>query len=211
MHDELYLLHKKYAQGTYKEKWVELVWTHSNIILEIALKIAENLESEKVILINIELLAKGTLLHDIGVYQCYDEDLNPDKKLKTYINHGFIGAEIIKSENFSESVSRFAITHTATGLTKEDVERENLPYEKIDYIPITLEEELLCYADKFHSKYPAFSSYEKVLEQIKMFDPKREIKLDNLRRKFGIPDLAELKERYEPWHSEFEKWYKSIN
>ncbi len=210
MHEELHSLHKKHAQGSYKDRWVELVWTHSNIILEIALKLAKDLKSKKGIAVDISLLTTGTLLHDIGVYQCYSKEMNPDKNSKAYINHGFAGAEIITNEGFPDNVVRFAITHTGTGLTKEDIERENLPYEKIDYIPITLEEELLCYADKFHSKYPSFSSYEKQLDNMKKFDPTRQIKLENLRRKFGIPDLTEIIERYKPWHKEFDEWLKSI-
>ncbi|MFA5776697.1 MAG: HD domain-containing protein [Patescibacteria group bacterium] len=203
MNKNIYELHKKYVGGLYPEKWLELTWTHSNIILEIAKQLAPND-------VNGELLKTGALVHDIGVYKCYDEDLNPDKSLPPYIQHGFIGFDILKNEGFPLEVCRFAVTHTATGFTKEDIERENLPYEKMDYIPVSVEEELVCYADKFHSKYPSFNTYEEQVERLKKFDPARELKMDTLKRKYGIPELAGLKKQYSDWSISFDEWFKSL-
>ncbi|KKQ21648.1 MAG: hypothetical protein US37_C0010G0009, partial [Candidatus Moranbacteria bacterium GW2011_GWF2_37_11] len=118
--DDLITLHSKYSNGKYKNEWVDIVWTHSQIVLLIALKIVKNLEKKE---INVDktLLEEGILLHDIGVYSCYDEELNPDHSAPQYIQHGLLGYEILKNEGFDESISRFAKSHTGTGLTKEDI------------------------------------------------------------------------------------------
>ena len=42
--------------------------------------------------------------------------------------------------------------HTGTGLSKEDIEQQQLPLPHQDYMPVTLEEQVVCYADKFYSK-----------------------------------------------------------
>jgi len=42
--------------------------------------------------------------------------------------------------------------HTGTGLTKLEIEKNNLPLPHNDFLPLTLEEQVICYADKFFSK-----------------------------------------------------------
>lgn len=124
--------------------------------------------------------------------------------------HGFIGHQILKKEGFSESICRFAFTHTATGLTKEDIEREKMDIEIKDYIPVTLEEEILCFADKFHTKYPSFNTFEEQTQRLEKFDPNRRIKMEIFKKKFGLPDFTQLKKQYDPWNDEFDKWFESL-
>ncbi len=42
--------------------------------------------------------------------------------------------------------------HTGAGITAEEIEAQGLPLPKGDYMPETLMERLVCYADKFYSK-----------------------------------------------------------
>jgi uncharacterized protein len=42
--------------------------------------------------------------------------------------------------------------HTGTGITREQIIKQQLPLPLGDYVPETLEEQLVCYADKFYSK-----------------------------------------------------------
>lgn len=206
MENKFYELHKKYSQGLYPEKWLELTWIHTNIIWEIAQKLVLKLKNQG-IKVDMDLLEKGVMLHDLGVYLCFDEDLNPDKSLPQYIYHGFIGADLILKEGFGEEVARFARNHSATGFTIEDIERENLQVEKKDYIPVTVEEEILCYADKFHTKHPSFSTYQEQVVRIAKFDPNRALKMEVFKKKYGIPDLSDLKEKYETWNLKFDNWF----
>lgn len=205
------LLHEKYVQGEYKERWVDLTLTHSDIVRQIAIKIANKLEADYEIKVNRDELEAGCLLHDIGVYLCYFEDFNPSKDLPPYIHHGFIGYEILLKEGFSKRIARFALTHTGTGFTIEDIIRENLPYPKEDNIPVSLEEEILCYADKFHSKYPSFCNFEDQKAKLTKFGETNGVIMDRFQKKFGIPDIEDLKKKYDKWHTDFDEFFSSLN
>ena len=51
-----------------------------------------------------------------------------------------------------EAYARICERHTGTGLTKETIEQYQLPIPAQDYFPETIEEIVICYADKFYSK-----------------------------------------------------------
>ncbi|MBQ5775260.1 MAG: phosphohydrolase, partial [Paludibacteraceae bacterium] len=42
--------------------------------------------------------------------------------------------------------------HTGSGLTKEDIIAQHINIPIQDYLPISLEEKVICFADKFFSK-----------------------------------------------------------
>ena len=42
--------------------------------------------------------------------------------------------------------------HTGAGLSLQDIEEQNLPVPHRDMLPVSLEEEIICFADKFFSK-----------------------------------------------------------
>ena len=197
---EIYKIHRNNTQGRYKDIWLELIWTHSEIILKVAQKIVAKLKDES-ISVNIDLLTKGTLLHDIGVYHCYDEDFNPNNNLPQYVEHGYIGYKIIRDIGIPEEIARFALRHTATGLTEKDIKKGNLNLPMGNYIPVTLEEEILTYADKFHTKYPSFSDFEK---------QKKNVILDRFALKFGIPDIKDLHREYDAWNKKIDTFLSNI-
>ena len=96
------------------------------------------------------LLLRGALLHDLGVFQtrapsihCYGTE--------HYLMHGFIGARLLR-ELGCEAEARICERHTGTGLTAQTILERGLSVEPRDYLPETLEEQLVCYADKFYSK-----------------------------------------------------------
>jgi uncharacterized protein len=51
-----------------------------------------------------------------------------------------------------ERHARVCERHTGTGLTIHDITTQNLPLPHIDLVPETIEEQIICYADKFYSK-----------------------------------------------------------
>ena len=78
-------------------------------------------------------------------------------------------------------------------------------------IPISLEEEIVCYADNFHSKgHPGFNSFENSLEEMTKINPDYGVILQRYKDKFGIPDLKQLKEKYKKWHKEINEWVESV-
>ena len=59
--------------------------------------------------------------------------------------------------------ARVCERHTGAGLTKHDIISQKLPLPEEDFLPETIEEKLICYADKFYSK--SHLSREKTIEQ----------------------------------------------
>jgi len=196
-------LHRRLASNN--GLFFDLVWTHSNIVLEIAEGLCEDLAESLKEQVDMELIRDGALLHDIGVYVVQFEDFQEDESLPIYIEHGFKGAEIIIQEGLGDKLARFARTHTGVGLTREDMEEIDIAVPISDYIPITMEEELVCYADKFHSKYPRFVTYEDAYKSIGEFGVEKQVRLDTFKRKYGVPDLNGVKSKYGQWESEMVK------
>ena len=42
--------------------------------------------------------------------------------------------------------------HVGVGISAKDVRQHNLPLPPRDMLPVTIEEQIICYADKFFSK-----------------------------------------------------------
>lgn len=183
---DIYKLHQKYSEGENQEIILKAVWGHSLIVRDIALELADNL-IKKGIKIDKELVEIGCLVHDIGCYQCYEFY---GRNSGPYIQHGIKGYEILKNEGFSEEIARMAMIHLGVGLVKENVIASKLPLEPEDYIPITLEEELVAYADNFHSKSgPKFDTFEDSRKKLASLWPESVIIFDRFRKKFGEPKI----------------------
>ena len=118
-------------------------------------------------LIDEHLATIGGLLHDIGTYRVLKHDGSDGEPLqfdgKRYILHGLLGYEYLLEQGVDESIAQFARNHTGVGLTQQMVIAQNLPLPHHDLQPETIEEKLICYADKFYSK--SHLSREKTIEQ----------------------------------------------
>lgn len=105
-----------------------------------------------------QFVEEAAMLHDIGIFRC-DADGIECHGDRPYICHGTIGGEILRMEGF-EKHARVCERHTGAGLSKEDIENQNLSMiadamKRIgaeDLLPESVEEEIVCYADKFFSK-----------------------------------------------------------
>ena len=60
-------------------------------------------------------------------------------------------AELMRREGF-ERHARVCERHTGAGITCQQIESQNLPLPHQDFLPETMEEKVICYADKFFSK-----------------------------------------------------------
>ncbi len=205
-------LHLKAVRGKkHPDKFLDLVWTHSLIVKKICLNIVDNLDKKTRSGINRELLEKGALIHDIGVYFCFDEDFNPDQEAPKYFYHGWQGEKFLKSCGIDDKkLLRFTTVHPGVGITKKDIERERLDLPKKDFTPTSIEEEILTYADKFHTKSPSFVSFNEAKGKLEKINKNKGIKMDLYRKKFGLPNLHELKKEYKNWHESFKNFWKEI-
>lgn len=114
---------------------------------------------------DIDFIREASILHDIGIFLtkapqigCYG--------YKDYICHGYLGREILEKEG----LSRHALVcerHVGIGITVEDIRRKNLPLPERDMVPETVEEKIICIADKFFSKTQHDLTHEKPIEKVK--------------------------------------------
>ncbi|MDX1813768.1 MAG: HDIG domain-containing protein [Candidatus Bathyarchaeia archaeon] len=109
------------------------VINHCNEVAELAVQTA-NILKDKGFQINFGLVEIGALLHDIG-------------RSKTHaVNHVVVGAEIAESAGLPDSIVSIIKRHVGGGITT--AEAEKLGWPKDVYMPITLEEKVVSYADK---------------------------------------------------------------
>lgn len=93
---------------------------------------------------------EAAMLHDIGIVKC-DAPMIACYGTAPYLCHGRVGAEMMRAEGFPRH-ARVCERHTGAGLTCDEIIRRGLPLPHQDFLPETLEEKVVCYADKFYSK-----------------------------------------------------------
>lgn len=120
---------------------------HCRAVADLSLQIASSL-SLPIARSDIEAAA---MLHDIGICHTDAPDIGCWGSLP-YICHGIEGAAILRGEGAPEEWARVAERHTGAGITAAEVVAQQLPLPKVDYMPETPLERLICYADKFYSK-----------------------------------------------------------
>jgi len=121
---------------------------HSRQVADRCVKIAKHHPELK---LDVEFLEEAAMLHDIGIFRCDAPGIQCFGS-EPYICHGVIGGRILREEGWL----RHALVcerHTGTGLSREQIEKQGLPLS-LDgiYEPEALEEQVVCYADKFYSK-----------------------------------------------------------
>lgn len=131
------------------EELRQLLIAHSESVAAKALDVATKAGIDGQI--SRQFVYDAAMLHDIGIVRCDAPSIYCHGKLP-YICHGVAGANILEEEGIGEEYQRVCKRHTGAGITHEDIENGQLPLPPGDYIPETLEEKLICYADKFYSK-----------------------------------------------------------
>lgn len=142
--DVLALIHR-HCQGN--EALERLLIRHSGDVAARALRIAA---AHPELEIDTDFLRQAAMLHDIGCTLvnapgicCHGSE--------PYIRHGILGGELLRREGLPRH-ARVAERHTGTGLTAAEIIRRQLPLPPQDFTPETIEEQIICYADKFYSK-----------------------------------------------------------
>ena len=128
--DYLALIDKYYPEDNALKR---LLLHHSRQVADRCLDIVRK---HRELPVDTQFLEEAAMLHDIGIFRCNAPSILCEGT-EPYIKHGPIGAEILRCEGFPRH-ARVAERHTGTGLP--------------GYEPETLEEEIVCYADKFYSK-----------------------------------------------------------
>ena len=106
---------------------------HCEAVAELAVEIA-NACNERGLEVDSELVEIGALLHDIG-------------RAKTHsVHHAVIGAEVAESLGLPETVISIIKRHVGGGITAREAKKLGWPMDI--YVPQTLEEKIVSYADK---------------------------------------------------------------
>ena len=106
---------------------------HCLMVTKIAMRIAGELRA-KGYNVDLGLVEAGAILHDIG------------RSVTHGVEHGAIGGQIARRIDLNDAVARIIERHVGAGLTAEEAEKNGIP--RGAYIPETLEEKVVCYADK---------------------------------------------------------------
>lgn len=135
---------KKYTAGN--PGLYRILLGHSEAVRDKALSIAQS----KLLDVDLQFVAEAAVLHDIGIVRVNAPGIHCFGTAP-YICHGIEGRAILESEG----LPRHALVcerHTGSGITCGQIISENLPLPRRDMLPLSLEEKLICYADKFYSK-----------------------------------------------------------
>ena len=136
---------RKYCQGN-KELEQVLLRHSSDVARRAELIASRHPELE----LDMRFLHEAAMLHDIGC-TLVDAPGIHCHGTEPYIRHGILGGQLLRSEGLPRH-ARVAERHTGTGLTADEIVRQQLPLPHQDLTPETLEEQIICYADKFYSK-----------------------------------------------------------
>lgn len=135
---------------------------HSRAVARKALAIARGVSHLHPDLAFIE---EAAMLHDVGILLthapfigCYGDS--------PYICHGYLGRELLEREGLM-SHALVCERHVGVGIRVTDMERQGLPLPRRDMIPLTLEEKIICFADKFYSKKMHGQAREKSLQGVR--------------------------------------------
>ncbi|HBK28328.1 MAG TPA: phosphohydrolase [Parabacteroides sp.] len=140
----LEIIQKYYPVGS--EAYHILV-THSRSVADKALQIARRHPEMD---LDLNFIEEAAMLHDIGIFKCDAPEIDCHGTAP-YICHGYLGAELLRQEGFPKH-ALVCERHTGTGLSLEMIEKQNLPIPYRDMRPVSMEEQLICFADKFYSK-----------------------------------------------------------
>lgn len=146
--------------------------THSKYVAELALKVCEK---HPELSVDKDFVYAAAMLHDIGIVRCDATGIYCYGK-EPYLCHGVIGAQMIHeveglSAQETQALARVCARHTGTGLTVENIRERQLPLPEENLVPETLEEKIICYADKFFSKthLDEQKTYEQALASLSKF------------------------------------------
>lgn len=137
------IINKYYTPG----RQLDILLTHSRSVADKALQIAGN---HPELHLDEAFIEEAAMLHDIGIFLTNAHGIDCIGT-EPYICHGYLGADLLREEGFPRHAF-VCERHTGAGISAMDIERSELPLPQRDMLPVTLEEQVICFADKFFSK-----------------------------------------------------------
>jgi len=153
------IIEKYYTPGSLS---YNIYLLHCEAVTKLALKIAR---SHPQLYADEEWIEFGGMLHDIGIFYTNAPEIGCNGDLP-YIAHGYKGRELLEKEGLP-LIAPVCERHIGLGISLEDIEKRHLPLPKRDMTPLTIEEQIICYADKFFSKSARSLLLPKPLDKVK--------------------------------------------
>jgi uncharacterized protein len=169
----------------------EILVAHSSLVAQKAVAVARYLRHLNP---DVDFIYEAAMLHDIGIITTRTPELGCSGTLP-YICHGYSGRAILEKAGLARH-GLVCERHVGVGISMDDIRSGNLPIPLRDMTPQSLEEQIICYADKFYSKNGELSPVlEKSAKDIVVsLLPYGQDKVDRFlswHRQFECPPIAE--------------------
>ena len=112
-----------------------------------------------------QLAINGAYIHDVGIVYTHAPKLGCNGEFP-YIRHGILGGHVLRQHNLSEYAT-FCERHVGMGLSPQFAAEKQFPQPYVEMMPQTIEEIVVCYADKFFSKSAEDMEKPEPLEMIR--------------------------------------------
>ena len=185
MIDCLSIIQRYYTPGNDDYRVLVL---HSRQVADLAVKLGQRL-IDKGEPVDLEFVEEAAMLHDIGMCRtdapgihCYGTE--------PYIRHGILGRQMLDAIGLFRH-GRVCERHTGAGITAVEIIDQHLPIDPPrDLLPESVEEKLVCYADKFFSKSRLDEppkTLERVRKSLAKFGDDSVVRFDEMATLFGEP------------------------
>ena len=138
------IIHKYYKPGT---RIYDIYISHVTDVTNKALKIAQK---HPELAVDVNFIEEAGMLHDIGIFMTRAPRIACHGS-SPYICHGYLGHDLLVEEGLPKH-ALVCERHTGTGLSLKTIIKRKLPIPHRDMRPVSLEEQIICFADKFYSK-----------------------------------------------------------
>ena len=185
MIDCLSIIQRYYTPGNDDYRVLVL---HSRQVADLAVRLGQRL-IDKGEPVDLEFVEEAAMLHDIGMCRtdapgihCYGTE--------PYIRHGILGRQMLDAIGLFRH-GRVCERHTGAGITAAEIIDQHLPIDPPrDLLPESVEEKLVCYADKFFSKSRLDEppkTIERVRKSLAKFGDDSVVRFDEMATLFGEP------------------------
>jgi len=157
--DPLEIIRRYYDPGSAAYR---ILVEHSGMVTRRSLEIAAEVAHLRP---DMGFIEEAAMLHDIGIFltDAPEIDCHGDKP---YVCHGYLGRELLEGEG----LPRHALVcerHVGVGIGIEDIDRLRLPLPRREMLPLSVEERIICFADKFFSKGPGRAGRERSVDDVR--------------------------------------------
>ena len=139
----------------------QILLQHGRQVSSKALDIATKMQHAD---LDLKFIQEAAMLHDIGAFMTNSPELDCHGSYP-YVCHGYLGRELLEKKGLSLH-ALVCERHVGVGITAEEIKRCRLPLPVRDMLPVSLEEEIICFADKFFSKNGNSNADERSIKDI---------------------------------------------